>query len=62
MNAGKNKGAKNVKEMFEIFEYNSWQPLVEKKYNVPYETIKYLVIDQIIKKDWVSLLHGEFCD
>jgi len=58
MNAGKNKGAKNVTEMFEVFESNKWERLVEKKFNVSYEVIKYMVVMGIIKKDWVNLLHG----
>lgn len=58
MNAGKNKGAKNVTEMFKVFETNKWERLVEKKFNVPYEVIKYMVIVGVIKKDWVNLLHG----
>ena len=58
MNAGKNKGAKNVTEMFIVFENNKWEPLVEKKFNVPYEVIKYMVLVGVIKKDWVNLLHG----
>jgi hypothetical protein len=58
MNAGKNKGAKNVTEMFEVFESNKWERLVEKKFNVPYEVIKYMVVIGIIKKEWINLLHG----
>jgi hypothetical protein len=58
MNAGKNKGAKNVTEMFEVFESNKWERLVEKKFNVSYEVIKYMVVMGVIKKDWVNLLHG----
>jgi hypothetical protein len=58
MNAGKNKGAKNVTEMFEVFESNKWELLVEKKFNVSYEVIKYMVVMGVIKKDWVNLLHG----
>lgn len=58
MNAGKNKGAKNVTEMFEVFETNKWERLVEKKFNVPYEVIKYMVTVGVIKKDWVNLIHG----
>lgn len=58
MNAGKNKGAKNVTEMFEVFETNKWEKLVNKKFNVPYEVIKYMVTVGVIKKDWVNLLHG----
>lgn len=58
MNAGKNKGAKNVTEMFKVFETNKWERLVEKKFNVPYEVIKYMVTVGVIKKDWVNLLHG----
>lgn len=58
MNAGKNKGAKNVTEMFEVFESNKWERLVEKKFNISYEVIKYIVVMGVIKKDWVNLLHG----
>jgi hypothetical protein len=58
MNAGKNKGAKNVTEMFEVFENNKWERLVEKKFNVPYEVIKYMVVIGIIKKEWINLIHG----
>lgn len=58
MNAGKNKGAKNVTEMFKVFESNKWERLVEKKFNVPYDVIKYMVTVGVIKKDWVNLLHG----
>lgn len=58
MNAGKNKGANNVTEMFKVFETNKWERLVEKKFNVPYEVIKYMVTVGVIKKDWVNLLHG----
>jgi hypothetical protein len=58
MNAGKNKGAKNVSEMFEVFESNKWERLVEKKFDVPYEVIKYMVVVGVIKKEWVNLLHG----
>lgn len=58
MNAGKNKGAKNVTEMFEVFESNKWERLVEKKFNVSYDVIKYMVVMGVIKKDWVNLLHG----
>jgi hypothetical protein len=58
MKAGKNKGAKNVTEMFEVFENNKWERLVEKKFNVAYEVIKYMVVMGVIKKDWVNLLHG----
>jgi hypothetical protein len=58
MNAGKNKGAKNVTEMFKVFETNKWERLVEKKFNVPYEVIKYMVTVGVIKKEWVNLLHG----
>lgn len=58
MSAGKNKGAKNVTEMFEVFETNKWERLVEKKFNIPYEVIKYMVVMDVIKKDWVNLLHG----
>lgn len=58
MNAGKNKGAKNVTEMFKVFETNKWERLVEKKFNVPYEVIKYMVTVGVIKKDWVNLLYG----
>jgi hypothetical protein len=58
MKAGKNKGAKNVTEMFEVFENNKWERLVEKKFNVSYEVIKYMVVMGVIKKDWVNLLHG----
>ena len=58
MNAGKNKGVKNVTEMFTVFENNKWEKLVEKKFNVPYEVIKYMVTVGVIKKDWINLLHG----
>ena len=58
MNAGKNKGAKNVTEMFEVFENNKWEQLVEKKFNVSYEVIKYMVVMGVIKKEWINLLHG----
>ncbi len=58
MSAGKNKGAKNVEEMFTVFENNKWESLVQKKFNVPYEVIKYLVVVGVIKKEWVNLLHG----
>ena len=58
MNAGKNKGAKNVTEIFEVFENNKWEQLVEKKFNVSYEVIKYMVVMGVIKKEWINLLHG----
>jgi hypothetical protein len=58
MNAGKNKGVKNVTEMFTVFENNKWEKLVEKKFNVPYDVIKYMVTVGVIKKEWVNLLHG----
>jgi hypothetical protein len=58
MNAGKNKGAKSIREMFEVFESNKWERLVEKKFNVSYEVIKYVVVMGVIKKEWIDLLHG----
>jgi hypothetical protein len=58
MNAGKNKGVKNVTEMFTVFENYKWEKLVEKKFNVPYEVIKYMVTVGVIKKEWVNLLYG----
>jgi len=58
MNAGKNKGANNVTEMFEVFERNKWEPYVEKKFNVSYDVIKYMIVIGVIKKDWLNLLHG----
>jgi hypothetical protein len=56
--AGKNKGATNIREALKVFEEEEWQSIVEETFNVKFEVVKYLFINDIIKTEWVDLLHS----
>ena len=58
MMAAKNKGAKNITEALQIFEENKWTSIIEDEFGVKYEVVKYLYTMDIIKGEWINLLHG----
>jgi hypothetical protein len=58
MLAAKNKGAMNITEALKVFEENKWTPILEDVFGIKYEVVKYLFTMEIIKGEWVNLLHG----
>jgi hypothetical protein len=56
--AGKNKGATNIREAIQIFENEGWQSMVEETFEVKFDVVKYLFTNDIIKTEWVDLLHS----
>jgi hypothetical protein len=56
--AGKNKGATNIREAIQIFENEGWQSMVEETFGVKFDVVKYLFTNDIIKTEWVDLLHS----
>lgn len=56
--AGKNKGATNIRESVQIFENEGWQSIVEETFKVKFDVVKYLFTNDIIKTEWVDLIHS----
>jgi hypothetical protein len=58
MFSAKYYGAKNVKDALNIIEIEQMTQDIEKEFGVKYEIIKYMILNGVIKQEWINLLHG----
>lgn len=56
-------GKKNIVDAMQTIKYNDdFTQCVEQEFGVPVETIEYLFHKNIIRQDWVELLHDQICE